>query len=187
MRQALRLAADKSLEMKTGRGLRPQKPSVSTEHLAAAIVAVRRMDFGQKERVCDRIHAEQPNLLFSVLALPRLGISMEAVDVVLNVLIVLTLAVDKSGQRLAQVSEADQERELQRLVAMLRFSEGLEAPLTAQSIQQTPAYRRESVLLAYVLQTLRKTGLTASKDEATKYPILAAINLVNCIATADRL
>ena len=89
---------------------RGKTPSVSAAHLAAAIVAVKAMDVRQKEQVCDRIHAEQPNLLASVLALPRLGVSMQTVDVVLNMLIVLTLAIDNSGQSLATVTEVDQER-----------------------------------------------------------------------------
>jgi hypothetical protein len=42
-------------------------------------------------------------------------------------------------------------------------------------------------LLAYVVDTLQRAGLTEIKDEAEKYPILAAINVVNCIATAKRL
>ena len=140
----------------------------------------------QKEHVCDRIHAEQPNLLASVLALPRLGVSMQTVDVRLNILIVLTIAVDNSGQSLATVTEAEQERELQRLVAIVRFSEGLDAAAMAQSIQQTTAYKRESFLLAYVYDAIQRAGLTDVKDEAEKYAVLAAINLVNCMATAKR-
>ncbi len=145
------------------------------------------MDLGQKEQVCDRIHAEQPNLLASVLALPRLRVSMQTVDVLLNVLIVLTLAVDNSGQSLATVTEVDQERELQRLVAIMRFSGGLDASSVAPSIQRTTAYRHESHILAYVFGSLQRAELTEITDEAAKYPILAAINLVNCIATAKRL
>lgn len=172
--------------LKAGSRLRAKAPSVSEAHLAAAIVAVKAMDLRQKEQVCDRIHAEQPNLLASVLALPRLGVSMQTVDVVLNILIVLTLAIDNSGQRLTTVAEADQERELQRLVAIVRFSEGLDAAAMGQSIQQTTAYKREGFLLAYVYDAIQRAGLAAVKDEAAKYAILAAINLVNCMATAKR-
>ena len=172
--------------MKAGIPPRTQAPSVHEAHLAAAIVAVKAMDLRQKEQVCDRIHAEQPNLLASVLALPRLGVSLQTVDVVLNILMVLALAIDNSSQRLAIVTEADQERELQRLVAIVRFSEGLDAAAMAQSIQQTTAYQRESVLLAYVYDAIQLAGLIGVKDEAAKYAILAAINLVNCIATAKR-
>ena len=35
---------------------------MNAAHLAAAIGAVKAMDVGQKEKVCDRIHAEQPSL-----------------------------------------------------------------------------------------------------------------------------
>ena len=176
-----------SLEMNVGNPPRMKGPTVSAAHLAAAIAAVVAMDIGQKEQVCHRVHAEQPSLLASVLALPRLSVSMLTVDVLLNVLIVLTLAVDNSGQRLATVTEVDQERELQRLVAIMRFSEGLDATSMVQSIQQTTACRHESYLLAHVVDTLRRAGLTDTRVEAAKYPILAAINLVNCLATAKRL
>ena len=112
------------------------------------------------------------------------GASLQTVDVLL---IVLTLAVDNSGQSLVTVTAVDQERELQRLVAIMRFSEGLDASSVAPSIQQTTAYRHESHMLAYVFGSLQRAGLTEITDEAAKYPILAAINLVNCIATTKRL
>ena len=175
------------LEMKSGSPPRTKEPTVSVAHLAAAIGTAAAIDFRQKEQICDRIHAEQPNLLASVLALPRLRVSMQTVDILLNALIVLTLSVDKSGQRLTTVTEVDQERELERLVATMRFSKGLDASSMAKSIQQTTAYRHESCLLSYVVDTLRRAGLTEAKDEAAKYFILAAINIVNCIATAKRL
>src|SRR5262249_4149922 len=104
----------------------------------------------------------------------------------LNILIVLYLAIEQSGQVLAIVSEADQERELQRFTAAVRFAEGLAGDVLAQSIEQTTAYRREKFLFAYVVDALRRAGLTDLRNETSKYPILVAINLVNCIATARR-
>ena len=62
------------------------------------------MDIRETERVCDRIYAAQPNLLGSVLAQRSLGVSMPTIDVLLNVLIVLYLAIEESGQVLAIVS-----------------------------------------------------------------------------------
>ena len=52
------------------------------------------MGVREKERVCDRIYAEQPNLLSSVLAQRSLGVSMPAIDVLLNILIVLYLTIE---------------------------------------------------------------------------------------------
>jgi|LNFM01.1.fsa_nt_gb hypothetical protein len=172
--------------MGAGRMPHTNDPSVSAEHLAAAIRSAAAMGITEKERVCDRIYAGQPNLLGSVLVLPRFGVSMPIVDVILNILIVLTLAIEESRQELALVTEADQERELQRLVAVMRFSEGLAPALMAQSIEQTTAYRHEKFLLAYVVDALQRAGLAAVIDDAAKFSTLAALNLVNCIATAKR-
>lgn len=112
---------------------------------------------------------------------------METVDVVLNLLLVLHLAVEKSGQVLAMVSEEDLERELQRFTASVRFTEGLDEQTIRQSIQQTTAYRKEGILLAYAYDTLRRSGIADQRHESAKYPIMAAINLVNSIATAQRI
>jgi hypothetical protein len=164
-----------------------KESSVTVEQMAAAIRAAKAMDIKEKELVCDTIYATQPNLLGSVLALRSLGISMETIDIVLNILIVLHLAVAESGQVLAIVSENDLDRELRRYTSSVKFSEGLDAQSFTQSIEQTTAYKKERVLFAYVLNTLMHTGLVAQQDEKAKYPMLAAINLVNCIARAKRL
>jgi len=166
---------------------KPGEPSVSTVHLAAAVKAVAAMGIKEKEEFCDTLYATQPNLLASVLVLPSLGVAMDTVDVLLNILIVLHLAVENSGQVLATVSEEDQERQLQRFIAAVRFAEGLDDQSFTQSIQQTTAYRKEKILLAYVIETMRDAGITDQRHENEKYPMLAAINLVNCIATAKRI
>jgi hypothetical protein len=162
-------------------------PSVTAAHLAAAIKAVAAMSIKEKEQICGTLYATQPNLLTSVLAQASLGASMETVDVLLNILIVLHLAIEKSGQLLATVSEAEQEHQLQRFTAIVRFTEGLDERSFAQSIQQTMAYKREKILLTYVLDTIQRAGLFDRSRENAKYPMLAAINLVNCIATAKRI
>ena len=162
------------------------EPTVSAANLGAAITSAASMGIREKEHVCDRIYAEQPNLLGSVLAQRSLGVSMLTIDVLLNILIVLYLAIEESGQVLAIVSEADQERELRRFTAAVRFTEGLGRDALAQSIEQTTAYRREKFLFAYVVDILQRAGLTDLRNETSKYPILVAINLVNCIATASR-
>jgi hypothetical protein len=161
--------------------------SVTVEQLAAAIRAATAMDIKEKERVCDTIHATQPNLLASVLVLRSFGISMPTIEIVLNILIVLHLAIVESGQVLATVTEDDQDRELSRYTASVKFTEGLDGAAFMRSFEQTTAYRKERFLLAYVLNNLTQSGITAQKEERAKYPMLAAINLVNCIATAKRL
>ena len=53
-----------------------------------ADIAVRRMSHDQKVRLADEIYAEQPNMLASILALPRMGVDMAQLEVALHVLFV---------------------------------------------------------------------------------------------------
>jgi hypothetical protein len=182
----LRMESERAHEMKDASAHASLEPTVSAAHLAAAINTAASMDIREKERVCDRIYAAQPNLLGSVLAQRSLSVPMPTIDALLNILIVLHLAIEQSGQVLAMVSDADQERELQRITAAVRFTEGLGGDALAQSIEQSTAYRREKFLFAYVVGALQRAGLTDLRSETYKYPILVAINLVNCIATARR-
>jgi hypothetical protein len=161
--------------------------TISAAHLAAAIRSAGRMDIKEKEAVCDRIYDAQPNLLYSVLAVRSFGVSMPSIEVLLDILIVAHLAVEESGQVLATVTEADQERELRRFTSTVRFAHELPGDAIAESVKQTVAYKREAFLLAYVYDMLRRTGLSELPNEASKYAFLAAMNLVNCIATARRI
>jgi hypothetical protein len=163
----------------------PRGSTVTAAHLAVAIRLAASKGIREKEAVCDRIYATQPNLL-AVLAQRSLGVTRQTVDVVLNILIVLQLAIEESGQLLATVSEADQERELRRFTAAVRSTDGVAGDAVLQSIKQTIGYKRETFLLAYVVDTLQRAGLSELRDGTAQYPFLAAINLVNCIATARR-
>ena len=116
-------------------------------HLAAAINVAASMDIREKERVCDRIYAAQPNLLYSVLAQRALGVSMPTIDILLNILIVLYLAIEESGQVLAVVSEADQERELQRFTAAVRFHRGVRERRTCPVDQANNTLQAREVLV----------------------------------------
>src|SRR5215470_9260944 len=153
---------NRAYEMKDASARASLEPTVSAAHLAVAITTAASMDIREKERICDRIYAAQPNLLGSVLAQRSLGVSMPTIDVLLNVLIVLYLAI---------VSETDQERELQRFTATVRFTEGLGSDALAQSIEQTIAYRKEKFLFAYVVDILQRAGLTDPRSAKSKYPI----------------
>ena len=84
------------------------------------------------------------------------------------------------------MSEQEQERQMQHFTAAVRFADGLDEQRFAQSIQQTTAYKKERFLLAYVIDALRQSGIADQPQENAKYPMMAAINLVNCIATAKR-
>ncbi|MEO0809853.1 MAG: hypothetical protein AAFW82_04305 [Pseudomonadota bacterium] len=163
------------------------QPLVSAEHLASAIKTVAAMSLKEKEAVCDTLYATQPNLLGLVLVQSSLGATMETVDVLLNILIVFHISIENSGHVLGTVSEADLKRNLERAVATIRFTEGLDEKSFDQSVQQVMACETEKVLLAYAIDTMLRAGFPNLRYENSKYHMLAGINIVNCIATAERV
>ncbi len=65
--------------------------------LAHALKIVHAMDIKAKELICDELFVQQPNLLASVMVQNQMGNSMNDVDVLLNILIVLHLAMKEAG------------------------------------------------------------------------------------------
>ena len=160
-------------------------PFISKSVLAAAIKRHETMSLADKEKVCDELFEQQPNLLGSVLVLPRMGVAAKYVDAVLTVLIVIHLAVNASGSRITTISEEIQERELQRFVGTAMFSDGLDQNLMAESLMQYEGFRMEPTLMAYVISILESTGIHADTNENTKYALMTAFTLVGCIANAQ--
>nr|WP_067295615.1 hypothetical protein [Marinobacterium profundum] len=157
---------------------------ISKASLASATKLLSGMTFGEKEQLCDEIYQTQPNLLASVLVLSRMGQEMPQIEVVLEILMVIHLALRASTTRLKLITEADQERALQRLVATVRFSDGLSVALQDESIGQYEAFQTEPSLLAFVFGRLEETGILEDTREDSKYLILAALNLAACVASA---
>ena len=58
---------------------------ITKELLTSAISSVGAMNILQREQLADEIHANQPQLLGSVLALRSFGVNFEQLDVPLNV------------------------------------------------------------------------------------------------------
>ncbi len=155
--------------------------------LTSAIQLVKRMDHKEKEAICDELFREQPNLLASVLVLTKMAVSPAHVEVVLEALMVTHLALKESGERIKKITEKEQERELQRLVASVKFAKGMTPELTAASIKQYVGFQKEPWLLAYIIALLKKNGLLMSTDENSRYLFLSALNLVGCVANAQRM
>lgn len=78
----------------------------------------------------------QPNLLGSVVALPRLGVALPKVDFAADMLLVCFLAMKVSGHTWPVITEADQDRQLQRFIAITRFGEDLVDSFRERSMQQ---------------------------------------------------
>ncbi|WP_232834294.1 hypothetical protein [Rhodoferax ferrireducens] len=147
-----------------------------------AVLRVERMSFKDRERLAEEIHARQPNLFFSVLVLQRYAATLEQMEVVLNLLLVFYEAMRASGRAWPVISEDVQERCLQRISGRARFIKGLTPQQQTQATTDAIADHPEQQMLAYVFGKFREHGLLGIETEAQKMLMLAALNLVECIA-----
>lgn len=157
---------------------------VFPEHLACAVTKARALTMIEKEAEFDIIYKEQPNLLGSVIVQQQMGNTLEQIEVLLNLLLVVHLSLREAGVQLPTVTEEAQERQLQRLVARVRFSEDLDRSLFDQSVQQMIDDHPEKYLYAYALNEITQAGFASIQKESAKYLMLAGLNLVNCLDEA---
>lgn len=147
-----------------------------------ADMAVRSMSHDHKVRLADEIYAQQPTMLASILALPQMGVDMALLEVALHVLFVTFQAMKLSGHQWPLITEDIQDGCLQRLTASARFTEGLPKDLAMKVVEQFHTEHAERYLLAFVYGHLREHDLMAVRTEAEKYLMMAALNLVECVA-----
>ncbi|MCK2097665.1 hypothetical protein [Thauera aromatica] len=155
---------------------------ISADTMAKALIAAQAMDPQQKAQLADELFRAQPNLLGSVVVLPRLGVALPKVDFAAEILFVCFLAMRESGLTWPVITEDDQDCQLRRFVAITRFGDDLDESLRERSMQQYIADHPEKDLLAYVTAETSKWLARITPEETDKYVMLAIWNLVNCIA-----
>lgn len=160
--------------------------ALSQSELVAADIAVRRMGLQQRVQLTDEIYAGQPQLLASVLVLPRYGATLEQLDIPINLLLTFYQAMKTSGRSWRVVTEDLQEQCLRRVVGRVRFIEGLTFDQQAKAVNESLAEHPEKPMLALVFGEMR--AMLGINTEAEEMMVLAALNLVECISeTAPRL
>jgi hypothetical protein len=155
---------------------------ISAQVLARAVDAVQAMDLTKKEVLADEIFRVQPCMLASVMAQKEFGVALEKINFLLHVLLVCFQAMNESGLTWATVTEVEQERQLQRYLAIFESSGGNNDPLRDELLQQYINSHPEKWLLAYVSSETAAWLKRTAPAESDKYVMLAALNLVNCIA-----
>lgn len=150
--------------------------------MVRANIDVDRMSAQQKVELADEIYVQQPNLLASILVLPRYGVDMLQLEVPIHVLLVAFQAMKHCGHALPTISEDVQETCLQRLTATMKFTEGVPPDLVAQMITKFCVDHPERYLLAFVYGHLGQHDLLRVRTDAEKFLLLAALNLVECVA-----
>ncbi len=154
--------------------------------LVRAMRDVNAMNPAQKVALADDIFLQQPNLLASILVLANMGASTLQLEVPLHILLVAHQAMKHSGHIWPMVQEEVQELCMQRLTARMRFNEGLPAQIADRLVKQFCDGHCERNLLAFVYGYLGDHDLLRVRTDAEKYLLLAALNLVECIAFVGR-
>ena len=130
--------------------------AISLSELATAAIAVRRMNLQQRMQLTDEIHARQPQLLASILVLPRYGATFVELDVPINILLTFYQAMKASSREWPDVTEDVQERCLKRVAGRVRFIEGLTPDQQTQAVKDALADHSEMPMLAFVFGEMRE-------------------------------
>jgi hypothetical protein len=155
---------------------------ISRQALGNAIAKVRAMNRQQKEQLADELFLAQPNMFGSFLAQQKMGVSLEKMEFLLEILFICFQAMKESALTWPLITEDEQERQLARYVATVKFGEGLDADLQDHAMKQYIEGHPEQDLLAYVFTETANWLKRIAPQDTDKYVMLAAANFVNCIA-----
>lgn len=142
------------------------------------------MNMSQKERLADEVFQKQPHVLASCLAQKRLGVCLEKMEFLVELMLICFQAMEESGLNWQLITEDEQERQLARFVGAVRFGEDLPANLRERAMAQYIEGHPEKELLAFVQLETTRWLQRIVPEESDKYVVLAAMTLVNCIAFA---
>jgi hypothetical protein len=158
---------------------------ISPQALAAAVARIRSMNLRQKEQLADELFRAQPHVLASCLVQPRLGVGLVKVEFLLDTVLVCFQAMKNAPIHWPLITEDEQERQMQRLVATMRFGEDLPRDLSDRAMLQYIETHPEQYLLAFVYSEASAWLKRIAPEESDKFILLAAFNLVNCIAFVE--
>src|ERR1700689_1349332 len=155
---------------------------ISVDHLAAAIRKVRAMSLKEKEVLAEEIHRHQPHMLASCLVQTRLGVEPAAVEFLLNILLVCYQSMKESGLQWPVITEDEQDRQMQRWIGAVQFSESSAGSVAARAREQYVCRHPEQPLLAFVLSETdrwrREVSEREAETESDKFVMMASVNLV---------
>ncbi len=151
--------------------------------MVAAVQKLEAMSLAQKEQLVEVICRDQPAMLASVVVQKQMGVAIEKIEFLLELLLVCFLAMKESTLDWPAITEDDQDRQMRRYVATVKFGRDLGKSLQSQATKQYVLNHPEKPLLAFTVDRIVRWLVHIRAEETDKYVILAAINFVNCIAT----
>jgi hypothetical protein len=150
--------------------------------LARAVAKVRAMDATQKEQLADELFRVQPHVVASLLVQKQLRASPEKLDFLFDILLICFQAMKESGLTWPLITEDEQDRQMRRVVATVHFHHDLPGSLRNRALTQYIEAHPESELMAFVNVEAANWLQRVVPDDSDKYVVMAAFNLVNCIA-----
>ena len=112
----------------------------------------------------------------------ELGVSSVKMDFLLDILLICFQAMKESGVIRPTVTEDDQDHQMTRLVATIQFGDDLSASLRERALAQYIEFHPEKDLLAFLHHEVTHWLQRVLPEESDKFVIIAALNIVNCIA-----
>lgn len=155
---------------------------ISIQALTTAIQTIRAMSMSQKEQLVDEVFLKQPNMLGSFLVQKQMGVSLEKMEFLLEILLICFQVMKESRLTWPLITEDEQDKQLSRYTAAVKFGEDLNSSLQHLALKQYIESHPEQYLLAFVIGEINDWLLRIHPEETDKYVMLAAANFVNCIA-----
>ena len=143
------------------------------------------MDLKQKERLADEMFRTQPHILASFLVQRKFGVSLAKMDFLIDILFVCFQAMKESGLGWPIIGEDEQDRQMARFVASVRFGDDLSTDLRDRALQQYIETHPEKELLAFVQMETTRWLQRVVPEESDKFVVMAALNFVNCIGSVS--
>jgi hypothetical protein len=155
---------------------------ISSVTLTNAIQKIGMMNSFEKALLIDEIHRVQPFMLASCLVVKRLGASIEKIELLFDILLICYQSMQESGLEWPLITEKHQGRFLLEFAATLSLGKGLTASLARDSFDQYARAHPEYELLSFVNLDTSKWISQEKFVKSDRYILMAAFNLVNCIA-----
>ena len=157
---------------------------ISIEHVGRAVVKLGTMSLAQEELLADEIVREQQALFTSFLVQKKFGVSYEKMEFLLNILFVCFLAMKESGLKWPSITDDDVDVCMTRYVESVKFGMDMDPAQSHELVLQFVERHPEQALLAYVQVETANWLKRVIPEDSDKYVMLAAANMVNCIAYA---
>ncbi|OCX70436.1 hypothetical protein [Acidithiobacillus thiooxidans] len=156
---------------------------ISEKMLADAIVQRDQMSMEEKAVLIDRIAEIQPQLIGSIVVLFRMGIPEARLEMLVDLLLMLTLALDQGGITLPAADEDLVEQCYERVTRrMTQETDSRVLPMERQRVSQNYIEQHpEQWLLSYVFHLINPLTQSSEEDRVVTLLVTTALNYVEIV------